>query len=137
MNPEDKISQLEQLLTDVSEYINLRLDALKLRMVDHLSSFSGLLFSIIAGMLLLMAALLFILGGLTYWLGQLLHSPAGAMCITGGFILCLTVLVLSLRNHIFTNRMVRFFMQLFFNPTPPDLHREKPAGDVKEENDAT
>jgi hypothetical protein len=120
MSTEDKISQLEQLLSDVTEYINLRFDALKLRMVDHLSAFSGLLLSIIAGMLLLMVAVLFILSGLTYWLAQVLHSPAGAMCITGGFMICLTVLIFLLRNHIFTNRMVRFFIKMFFGTKKED-----------------
>jgi hypothetical protein len=134
MNTEDKLSQLEQLLSDVTEYINLRFDALKLRMVDHLSAFSGLLLSIIAGMLLLMLAFLFILSGLIYWLGQALHSPAGAMIITGGFTICLAVLVFMLRNHIFTNRMVRFFIKMFFNSSLSDSSREK-SDDIKEEND--
>jgi hypothetical protein len=114
MDAEDKISQLEQLLSEVTVYINLRLETLKLRAVGHLASFSGLLFGIVAGMLLLMLALLFLLAGFTYWLGQALHSPAVAMVITGGFVLCVTVLVLLWRKHIFTNRMVRFFIKVFF-----------------------
>lgn len=134
MDAGDKISQLEHLFADVREYINLRLDALKLRAVDHLSSSSGLLFSVIMGMLLFMCAFLFIMAGFTCWLGQALHSPAGAMFITGGFIACLSALVLLWRKHIFTNRMVRFFLKIFFNPASPDLHQEKPAA-VKDGND--
>ncbi|MDR0738095.1 MAG: hypothetical protein LBF39_03365 [Prevotellaceae bacterium] len=134
MGAEDKISQLGHLFGDVREYINLRFDALKLRAVDHLSSSSGLLFSVIIGMLLFMCAFLFIMAGFTYWLGQALRSPAGAMFIIGGFIACLSTLVLLWRKHIFTNRMVRFFLKIFFNPASPDLHQEKPAA-VKDEND--
>jgi hypothetical protein len=130
MNQEDKISQLEQLLADVKTYVNLRIDALKLRMVDHLSAFSGMLFSIIAGISLLILAMLFIMAGFTCWLAEAIHSTAGALFITGGFILGVTVLVLSWRKYIFTNRLVRFFINLFFNPAPPEK-----ADGVKEEND--
>jgi hypothetical protein len=129
MESEDKISQLEQLMADITAYINLRFDALKLRAVDHLSSCSGMLFSAITGMLLFVLALLFLLAGCTYWLAQILHSPAGAMFITGGFVLCITVLVILLRKKIFTNRMVRFFIRMFFNPTPPGSHRENKEND--------
>ena len=130
MDAEDKLSQLEQLMADVTEYINLRIDALKLRIADHLSAFSGLIFGTLLGVLLLLLALLFILAGFTWWLSQALHSPAVALFITGGFILCLTILVFALRKRIFTNRMVRFFIKLFFNPASA----EEPDS-VKEEND--
>jgi hypothetical protein len=41
--------------------------------------------------------------------------------------------VLLLRKRIFTNRMVRFFIKMFFNHTPQSFD-EKPDG-VKDEND--
>jgi hypothetical protein len=115
MDAEDKISRLEQLLSDATAYINLRFDALKLRAAGQLSALSGLLFSIIIGTLLFLCAFLFIMAGFTCWLAQALHSPAGAIFITGGFILCMAILVLLLRKRIFTNRMVRFFIKIFFN----------------------
>lgn len=130
MDTEDKMSQLERLFADVREYINLRFEALKLQAVEHFSSFSSLLFSVVMGMLLFMCAFLFIMAGFTCWLSRALHSPAVAMFITGGFIVCLTVIVLSLRKYIFTNRMVRFFLKMFFYAAPS----EKTDG-VKEEND--
>ncbi|MDR3185079.1 MAG: hypothetical protein LBT49_06725 [Prevotellaceae bacterium] len=133
MEAEDKISQLEQLIAGVTAYINLRLDALKLQAAGHLSSFSGWLLGIITGALLLLLALLFFLAGFAYWLGQLLDSPAAALCLTGGLIVCVTGVVLLLRKCIFTNRMVRYFVKMFFNHTPQGFG-EKPDG-AKADND--
>ena len=83
MDSEDKLSQFEQLLADVTAYIDLRIDALKLRVAGHVSAFSGLILGTILGMLLLLLAILFLLAGFAGCLGQTLHSPAGALFITG------------------------------------------------------
>jgi hypothetical protein len=111
---EDKISQLEQLLAEIKKYFHLRMDALKLRAADNLSTLFSLLLSTLICIFLLTIAFLFLLGAFTYWLSLAIGSPAGAMLITGGFVLLLTAILLLLRKKIITNRMVRLFIRLLF-----------------------
>ncbi len=112
---EEKTSQFEQLTKDVTQYVNLRIDALKLRLIKNLSVFFSVLFSALIGVLLLNLALLFLLGALTFWIATLINSMIGAMCITGGFFLLLIILVIVFRRKLVTDRLVAMFSKMFFD----------------------
>jgi VIT1/CCC1 family predicted Fe2+/Mn2+ transporter len=120
MDTGDKLAQLEQLIVDVNKYFNLRFDALRLRAVEHLSTLFSLIFSTLVGIFLLMLAFLFIMSGVTVWLGNLIGSLIGAMFITGGFFLIIAIIVIIFRKKIITNRMVRVFIKMFFDYDTPD-----------------
>ena len=114
---EEKIGQFEQLTKDITQYINLRIDALKLRSVENLSVFFSIVFSALVGILLLNIALLFLLGAATYWISTLIGSVIGAMLITGGFFLLLIVLMIIFRKILITNSLVRMFSKMLFDNT--------------------
>ena len=105
---------MEQLASDLTEYINLRFKALKLSAVEHLatllsSGFGVLLFLLLISMTLFFFAVAFIL-----WLGSAIGSYVWALVIVGAFFLLLSIVAFVLRDRVIVNALVRRFCQMFF-----------------------
>jgi hypothetical protein len=114
MDTEDKCSQIRKLLNDVTEYVNIRFNALKLQGIDHLSNLFGVIFITIVCIFLLALALLFLMAGVAIWMEQYIGSLTGALFLVGGFFVVLAVLVVLCRKQFIINRMVRIFVRMFF-----------------------
>ncbi len=121
---ENKPSNLETLLSEVYRYLTLRLDDLKLRTVDGLSSLFSLLFCALAGLLLLNMALIFIFGALSVWLAACIGSLPWAMLITGGVFILLAVILLLARKRLITDKLVRVIIKMFFEEKNGDNESE-------------
>lgn len=106
---------LENLSTDVRDYLRLRYDAAKLRGVEGLSVFFGRVMAFAVVCFMGLAALLFGGFALAYLLGQELESDAAGFAIVGGGFLIIALLVYALRKRFFVNTLVRFFVPLFFD----------------------
>lgn len=105
----------EQLAKEVAEYVNMRIDAFKLNMVENLSSFFSsalglMLFAILASMALLMFTAAF-----TYWLGLVIGSMFFAILIVGFVFLVMAFVLFALRHRLIADQMVRMFSRMFFN----------------------
>ena len=105
---------LEDLSGSARDYVDLKVDELKLSAVKGLSLSVS---KILALMLIIgvgTVVLLAICFGLVLLLGEALGSyAAGALIIAGALLLVFIVLIL-LRNRLFESRFVRLFAQLFF-----------------------
>ncbi len=120
--------QLESIAKDVTQYINLRIDGLKLSLAKGLSVGGGFALTVFIAILLANFALLFFLGAVTYWVGEALGSMALAMLIAGGFYVLLLALVLVFRKRLITNRLVALFCKLFFDNDKKEHHHHKEHG---------
>lgn len=111
MNEEDKNRSV--LEDDVQEYVQLRLDAFKLKCVDHLSTLLGQLISI--AVVLFFAGLAFLA-----FLMLLLLTFAGFMgwyvvlAIAGVCLALLALLVYVCRKQLFRSLLVETLCQMFF-----------------------
>ena len=108
------LDSLGELTEAGRDYVNLRKDAFKLRVIDDLSKLCNRLFSLILLLLIAGAALFFFALGLHWWLGQWLHSQGAASLIIGFCFLALLAVLCIYRERLFLNGMVSTFSALFF-----------------------
>lgn len=110
------IGKIENLAGNTREYIDMRIDSLKLKMVESLSIlFSRILYAIIL-VLLLGSAFAFIATAFSTWMSELTGSSIIGMLITASLFIILAFLLFLKRKRFFVNRMVELFISLFFNP---------------------
>jgi nitrate reductase gamma subunit len=110
------VGKFENLADSAKEYLDMRLDAIKLQLVENLS----LLFSRIVSVSLLIIfigiALAFLASAFSWWIGDLLGSKAAGTVITGGIFLLLALILYFRRRKLFINSMVAMFSKMFFEP---------------------
>lgn len=104
----------ERMDPDVRNYLDLRLNELKLKTIDGLSiGVSRVLSMMLVIMLgaIVLAAFAF---GTVFLLGDLIGSWAGAAFIIGGVFLFLLVLLLIYWKWLFVNMFVKLFIGIFY-----------------------
>ena len=108
------IGNFENLTDSAREYLDMRIDSFKLRVVESLSKlFSKILYVLILIIILAIAVAL-TASALSIYIGRLLNSEAlGSIITAGGFILLATIVILK-RKTLFTDSMVKMFIPLFF-----------------------
>ncbi len=108
------IKSAEELASGTAEYVNMKIDDLKLRTARGLSvTLNKLLLSILfltLGGIVLMALAF---GGVLL-IGKLLGNYAAGAFIVAGFFLLVMLVLFLLRKKLFLNGLVRMFIGLFF-----------------------
>lgn len=110
----------DRIVEDLTRYVNLKVDATKLDLVENLSiafsnAFGIVIFIVLGGM-----GLMFFTGVLTYLLGLLIGSMLWASVIMGSLFMIAAIVIMSIRQKMFTNPMVRMFSRMFFKPKADD-----------------
>lgn len=116
MEQENQPNRAESLIQELVSYLNLRLDAFKLNMVENLSLVFGNMTAVFIAALLAGMALLLFTAALVWWLGTVLGSFLLSIILVGALYLAAAWIVFLLRDRLITDRMVRMFSQMFFNP---------------------
>ncbi|MBQ2566509.1 MAG: hypothetical protein II552_05075 [Bacteroidales bacterium] len=111
----DYSKSFENLSSDAREYIDLKVDDLKLRTVKGLSVTIGRLLWIILLLSVVSVVLMTLAFGLVALLGDVLDSFAAAAFIVAGIFVVLGVVVWFLKGKLFTDSLVRLFAKLFFD----------------------
>ncbi len=108
------IKSAEELVSGTAEYVNIKIDDLKLRTAKALSvTLDKLLLSIVfltLGGIVLMALAF---GGVLL-IGKLLGNYAAGAFIVAAFFLLVMLVLFFLRKKLFLNGLVRMFIGLFF-----------------------
>ena len=100
---------------EASDYIDLRLDDLKLRTAKGLSMTLSKLVYVLLVLLVVSIILTSLAIGGVMWIGELIGSYAGGAAIVAGvFLLVLGVLIL-LRKRLFRDSFVPLFIKMFFD----------------------
>lgn len=102
-------------MSELKDYIDLKVDELKLRSTQGLSLAMGRLASalLIVGLLIIVLGLLAVV--LIHWLGELTGSMAIASSIVCGVFLVALVIVYSQRKRLFRDTFVQLFIKVFFD----------------------
>lgn len=106
---------LEEFGSSLKEYIELRIERLKLSTIEKLATAGSKLYATLFIMLFAAVAFVFLLLALMYWIGDLLGSIALGALITGGFHIILLIIVWIFRKRLFTGSMIRSLTKIFFN----------------------
>lgn len=106
---------LEDLTASIKEYLELRIDEIKLNVAEGLA----LIISKFISTLILIFLGAIAVGYLSYafgsWIGDLLNSAELGALITAGVIIILMIIVFLCRNRLFSDSLIRMFVKLFFN----------------------
>ncbi len=118
------VGKFENLADSAKEYLDMRLDAIKLKMVESLSViFSRIVYAALL-IISLGIALAFMASAFSWWLGDLLESKAAGTLITGGlFVLAAFILYLR-RDKLFINSLVTLFSKMFFEQENKSLEED-------------
>lgn len=110
----------ESFANELTSYLNMRIDAFKLSMVENLSILVSDGFGILIFILLLSVAVLSFIAAFTVWLAEVIGSPVIALLIVGGAFLIVSIVVFMLRSRLIVNSMVRMFSRMFFEKRDDD-----------------
>ena len=106
---------IEDLGKEASEYIDLRLDDLKLRTAKGLSmTLSKLLYMLLILFVVSIILTAVAIGGVML-LGELIGSYAGGAAIVAAFFLLILGVLLLLRKKLFRDTFVPLFVKMFFD----------------------
>lgn len=101
-------------MSDLKDYVDLRVDELKLRTTQGLSVAMGRLVAalLLVAMLLIVLSLITVvlISWLSVWLGSM---PIACSIVCGVFLLALVVMYL-LRRRLFRDTFVRMFIDIFY-----------------------
>lgn len=105
---------LNSIRKDIQEYIEVRLDLLRLHTAENISRIlSGAVKATVIGYLLLLI-LLFLSFAAGFFFGSLFHSnELGFLCVAGFYVLML-VIFLIFRERIVEQPVIKAVMKLFF-----------------------
>lgn len=105
---------MDRNLSEARQYLDLKLDALKLQTVDALSVVVSRLLMMMAVLMLGAIVLAAFAFGTVILLGQMIGNWAAAAFIIGGLFLVLLVLLLVFRRKVFLDMFVKLFIGIFY-----------------------
>jgi len=112
----EKTSMTEELIS----YVNMRVDSMKLSLVENLSILFSGGFGIFVFIIFLSVAVLCFIAALTVWLSEAIGSALWALLIVGGAFLIISIIAFLLRKKLIVNRMVGMFSRMFFEKSDDD-----------------
>lgn len=104
----------ERMVSDIRNYLDLRLNELKLKTIDGLSIGVSRILSMMLVVMLGAIALAAFAFGAVLLLGDLIGSWAGAAFIVGGIFLIVLSLLLIYWKRLFVNIFVKLFIGIFY-----------------------
>ena len=105
---------VEDLGQKTTEYIDLRVDELKLKTAKGLSlTLSKLLYMLLVFFVVSIIMISIAVGGVM-WIGELVGSYAGGAAIVAAFFLLVLGVLVLLRKRLFRDTFVPLFIDLFF-----------------------
>ena len=105
---------VEDLGQKTTEYIDLRVDELKLKTAKGLSlTLSKLLYMLLVLFVVSIIMISIAVGGVM-WIGEMVGSYAGGAAIVAAFFLIVLGVLVLLRKRLFRNTFVPLFIDLFF-----------------------
>jgi hypothetical protein len=113
------LDEIENIKKDIREYIEVRIDLLRIQAAENISLIiSKLMFSVVV-LLILSIVILFLSFAFGYFMASILHSnELGFLCVAG-FYLVLLLLFLVFRKRIIDRPVIKSVMKTFFsNKTP-------------------
>lgn len=110
----DMAEDRERKNLDVRNYLDLRLNELKLKTIDGLSIGVSRVVSMMLVIMLGAIVLAAFAFGTVLLLGELIGSWAGAAFIIGGIFLIILALLLIYWKRLFVNIFVKLFISIFY-----------------------
>ena len=111
----------EDFIKSASDYVDLKIDDLKLRTAKGLSLTISRLLSMILMLSVVSIVLMALAFGSVLFLGDLIGSYSLACLIVAAFFLIVLAILFVLRKKLFVNGFVKLFINLFFNEESKEI----------------
>ncbi len=105
---------IEDIASDAKEYVDLRLDDLKLRSAKGLSLTVSKLLSLILILGIFTSFVLVLSLGIIFLIGERMGSYAAAAFIVAGVNFIAIIVLFLLKDKLFQGQFVRLFIRIFF-----------------------
>ncbi|MFA7116908.1 MAG: hypothetical protein WC140_06760 [Bacteroidales bacterium] len=105
----------EDSLDSIKEYVDLKIDEKKLILTKNLAILFNKIIYFFIIILVIGLAIGFLSSFLSQWINSLLNSNDLGTLIVGGFFILIGIIVFLFRKKLFTNSMVKMFINMFFN----------------------
>lgn len=97
---------------DAADYVKLKVDSIKLGLLEGLSKLFSTVFSVFVFIILIHIGALFFAAAATWWLSILMDSFTSAAMIIGGIFLIIGVIIFALRRKLLVNPAIRMLGKL-------------------------
>lgn len=115
MNMSEFTKPIEDLGKEAFEYVDLKVDALKLQTARGLSmTLSKFVYLILVLFVAFVILTSLAIAGIL-WIGELIGSYAGGALLVGGFFLAVLLVLYLLRNRLFRDTFVPMATRIFFD----------------------
>lgn len=106
--------ELTETKAEIEEYINARVDLVRLHTAENLSRFfSGLIVKLVV-FFLIFFAFLFVSLAAAYWIDQIVGQQGTGFLFVAGFYFFCALLFWLLRRKLVEKPIIKSFIQLFF-----------------------
>lgn len=109
-------NQINRLTNEAVDYVDMRIDAAKLTIIENLTVVFNNLLGIFLFILFISLALLMFAGAGVYFLSLWFDSVGLAFLCVGGLFMILSFVLYLLKDKLFNNQLVNMFTSIFFNP---------------------
>jgi hypothetical protein len=118
------IENIDNIRKEIQEYVEVKLDLLKLHTAEHLSRLlSNAVTLFIAGYLLFLI-LLFLSFGAGFFLGSILHSNEAGFLIVAGFYFLVFIVFLIFRKQIIDKPVIKAVVRFLFPKFNDDENKQ-------------
>ncbi len=111
----EKQTKLGRLLEDLKDYADLRMDLVKLQIVENVSTLFSKGIGFVLMLLLMALGLIMLTVAFTLLLSAWIGSLIWAFVIMGCFFVLVAVIVYQMRDRLFGGSMVAMFNKMFFS----------------------
>ncbi len=112
----EKQTKVGRLLEDLKDYTDLRIDLVKLQLVESISTLFSKGIGFVLMLMLMALGLIMLTVAFTLLLSAWIGSLIWAFVIMGCFFALVAVVVYLMRDRLFGGSMVAMFNKMFFSP---------------------
>lgn len=105
---------ISELSGSAKNYVQTKVDLLKLSMLEKTSRFATYLFSVMVVVLFATLVLAFAAAAFAVWYGQTYNNYVDGVLIAAGCLLALGILFILLRKVLITSSVIRNFSEIMF-----------------------
>ena len=110
----DLSKNIAELSGSVKNYVQTRVDLLKLSLLKKISRFATYLFSVLIVVLFATLILAFLAAAFAVWYGQTYNNYVGGVLIAAGCLFVIGAVIILLRKVIITSSVIQNFSEIMF-----------------------
>lgn len=122
-------NEYQRLINETKEYARLRVDLIKLELLEKMSKTIALIVTLFLSLVLILVAFTYFSLAIVHYISQYLGGIQFGYCIVGGVFLLLTILVLVFQKQWILNPLIKALTLTLFDPEDEEIEENKKKSD--------